>query len=166
MIRANYYQVLSRLCPLFILFTQFSWIGTFLPLIIPTFFGNAFYIFLMRQFLIGIPKDLTESAKVDGAYEFYIFLRIILPLSKPIITTILIFSFMRDWGDFIGPLIYLSNNKLYTLSLGIQEIMSANDPNWTLLMAMGVCMTWPVLLIFFFMQRQFIQGITFTGVKE
>lgn len=151
--------------PLFILFTNLNWIGTFLPLIVPTFFGNAFYIFLLRQFLIGIPKDLSEAAKVDGASEFRIYTRVILPLSTPVLITIGIFSFMHDWSDFIGPLIFLSSNKLYTLSLGIQEIMSQNNPNWTLLMAAGVCMTLPVLIVFFFMQRFFIQGITFTGMK-
>ncbi|WP_157071261.1 carbohydrate ABC transporter permease [Alicyclobacillus acidiphilus] len=152
--------------PLFVLFTNFGWIGTFLPLIVPTFFGNAYYIFLLRQFFIGIPKDLSESAKVDGANEFYIFSRIILPLSKPVIATVLIFSFIHDWGDFIGPLVYLSNNKLYTLSLGVQQIMGATDPQWPLLMAAGVAMTVPVLVIFFFMQKQFIQGISFTGIKD
>lgn len=152
--------------PLFVLFTNLGWIGTFLPLIVPSFFGNAFYIFLLRQFFIGIPKDLSDSAKVDGASEFRIYWQIILPLAKPVVTTVAIFSFIHDWGDFIGPLVFLSNNKLYTLSLGIQQIMSANDPRWTLLLAVGVSMTVPVLLLFFFMQRQFIQGISFTGIKD
>lgn len=152
--------------PLYVLFSQLHWIGTWLPLIVPAFFGNGFFIFLLRQFFIGIPKDLSEAAKVDGANEFIIFLRVIVPLSKPVITTVAIFTFINTWGDFLGPLIYLNNNQLYTLSLGIQQIMSANDPRWNLLMAVGASMTIPVIVLFFFMQKYFIQGITFSGVKE
>jgi ABC-type glycerol-3-phosphate transport system permease component len=151
--------------PLFILFTKIGWIGTFYPLIIPAFFGNPYFIFLLRQFFIGIPKELTEAAKIDGANEFTIYWKIIMPLSKPIIAVVAIFSFIMAWGDFIGPLIFLSDNSLYTLSLGIQQIMSENDPRWPLLMAVGVAMTLPVLVIFFLMQRYFIEGITFTGGK-
>lgn len=157
------FQVL--MIPLFILFKNLGWIGTFLPLIIPAFFGNPFFIFLLRQFFLGIPKELSESAKIDGASEFFIYWKIILPLSKPILTTVVIFSFIQAWGDFIGPLVFLSDNNLYTLSLGIQQIMSENDPRWPLLMAVGVAMTLPVIIIFFMLQKYFIQGITFTGSK-
>lgn len=152
--------------PLYILFSKLHWIGTLLPLIVPMFFGNAFYIFLLRQFFMGIPKELSEAARVDGASELFIFSRIVLPLSKAVLTTVAIFTFITTWGDFLGPLIYLNNNQLYTLSLGIQQIMSANDPRWNLLMAVGAAMTVPVIILFFFMQKQFIQGITFGGVKE
>lgn len=151
--------------PLFVMFQKFHWIGTFLPLTVTCFFGNPFFIFLLRQFFLGIPKELSQSAKVDGASEFYIYLKLILPLSKPAITTVLIFSFLHNWGDFIGPLIFLNNNKLYTLSIGVQQIMSQNDPRWVLLMAVGVCMTFPVLVIFFLLQKYFIQGISFAGIK-
>jgi multiple sugar transport system permease protein len=154
------------LIPLFILFEKFGWIGTFLPLMVPSFFGNPFFIFLLRQFFIGIPKELSESAKIDGASEFRIYWNVVLPLSKPAITTVVIFTFLNTWGDFIGPLIFLSNNKLYTLSLGIQQIMSVNDPRWPLLLAVGVSMTIPVLIIFFLMQKYFIQGIAMSGLKE
>lgn len=157
------FQVL--MVPLFILFKNLGWIGTFLPLIIPAFFGNPFFIFLLRQFFLGIPKELSESAKIDGASELLIYWKIILPLSKPILTTVIIFSFIQGWGDFIGPLVFLSDNSLYTLSLGIQQIMSENDPRWPLLMAVGVAMTLPVIIIFFILQKYFIQGITFTGTK-
>ncbi|MBS4218351.1 carbohydrate ABC transporter permease [Bacillus sp. FJAT-49711] len=157
------FQVL--MVPLFILFKNLGWIGTFLPLTVPAFFGNAFFIFLLRQFFLGIPHELSESAKIDGASEFYIYWKVILPLSKPILTTVVIFSFINAWGDFIGPLVFLSDNKLYTLSLGIQQIMSENDPRWPLLMAVGVAMTLPVIIIFFVLQKYFIQGITFTGSK-
>jgi len=151
--------------PLFILFQKMGWLGTFLPLIVPVFLGNAYFIFLLRQFFITIPKELSESAKVDGASEFRIYWQMILPLSMPVVTTVAIFSFIRAWGDFIGPLVFLSNNKLYTLSLGMQQIMSVNDPRWPLLMAVGVSMTLPVLVIFFLMQKYFIQGIASSGVK-
>lgn len=152
--------------PLFMLFQKFGWIGTFLPLTVTCFFGNPFFIFLLRQFFLGIPKELSESAKLDGASEFRIYWNIILPLSKPVITTVAIFSFLHTWGDFIGPLVFLSDNRLYTLSLGIQQIMSVNDPRWPLLLAVGVSMTLPVLVIFFLMQKYFIQGITMSGLKE
>lgn len=151
--------------PLFIMFQKLGWIGSFLPLIVPVFFGNPFFIFLLRQFFLSIPRELSQSAKIDGANEFRIYWQMILPLSLPVITTVMIFSFMHSWGDFIGPLIFLSDNKLYTLSLGIQQIMSVNDPRWPLLMAVGVSMTLPVLFIFFVLQKYFIQGIAFSGIK-
>ncbi|WP_245830977.1 carbohydrate ABC transporter permease [Sediminibacillus massiliensis] len=151
--------------PLFLLFKQIGWVGTFLPLIIPHFFGNPFFIFLLRQFFKGIPKELSESARIDGANEFMIFLKVIIPLSKPILATVVIFQFIEAWRDFLGPLIFLSDNRLYTLSLGVQQIMSQNDPRWALLMAIGVSMSLPIIIIFFFLQRYFIEGITFTGSK-
>ncbi|MCM1135837.1 MAG: carbohydrate ABC transporter permease [Clostridium sp.] len=151
--------------PLFMLFKKFGWIGTFLPMIVTPFFGNPFFIFLMRQFLVQIPGELSEAAKLDGASEFQIYTRVVLPLMKTSITTVGIFAFLNSWNDFIGPLIFLSSDKLYTLSIGIQQIMSANDPRWTLIMAVGVMMTMPVLLIFFFMQKYFIAGISFGAVK-
>ncbi|MFA9381504.1 MAG: carbohydrate ABC transporter permease, partial [Acetanaerobacterium sp.] len=151
--------------PLFMVFRQLGWIGTFLPLTATPFFGNAFFIFLLRQFMISIPMELSEAARIDGANEFQIFRKICLPLVKPAITTVAIFAFMNSWNDFIGPLVFLSNNKLYTLSIGIQQIMSINDPRWNLLMAIGVLMTMPVLGIFFLLQKYFIQGISFAGIK-
>lgn len=151
--------------PLFLLFQKFGLIGTLLPLIVTSFFGNAFYIFLFRQFFIGIPLELSQAAKVDGASEFTIFTRLILPLSKPAITTVAIFVFLHCWNDFVGPLIFLNDDKLYTLSIGVQQIMSINDPRWTLLMAIGVVMILPVLAIFFLLQKYFIQGIAFSGIK-
>ncbi|MGP4038653.1 carbohydrate ABC transporter permease [Gracilibacillus sp. D59] len=151
--------------PLFLLFKEINWVGTFLPLIVPHFFGNPFFIFLLRQFFMGIPKELAESARMDGANELMIYWKVILPLSKPVLATVVIFQFIEAWRDFLGPLIFLNDNKLYTLSLGVQQIMSQNDPRWTLLMAVGVAMTLPIIIIFFFLQRYFIEGITFTGSK-
>lgn len=157
------YQV--TLIPMYLLYTKIHWVGTFLPLIVPQFFGNAFFIFLMRQFLIGIPKELTESARIDGANEFRIFLRIIMPVSKPVITTVVILAFLNAWKDFLGPLLYLGSDRLYTLSLAASLLRSNLDPNWELLMALGVLMVTPVLIIFFLLQKYFIQGITMTGIK-
>jgi ABC-type glycerol-3-phosphate transport system permease component len=151
--------------PLFLLFKDLNWLNSFLPLTVPHFFGNAFFIFLLRQFLQGIPKELSYSAKVDGANEFQIFLRIIMPLTKPVLSTVAIFSFLSTWNDFIGPLIYLSNDQKYTLSLGAQQIMSNLDPKWNILMALGVTMTIPVIVLFFILQKYFIQGITMSGIK-
>jgi len=151
--------------PLFILFQKLHWIGTFLPLTVTCFFGNAFFIFLFRQFFMGIPMELSQAAKIDGASEFTIYSRIILPLATPVIATVVIFAFIRTWSDFIGPLIFLSNDKLYTLALGAQQIMTAYDPKWELLMALGVAMTVPVLVLFFLVQKYFIQGIAMSGIK-
>jgi multiple sugar transport system permease protein len=151
--------------PLFLLFQKMHWIGTFLPLTVTAFFGNSFFIFLIRQFFIGIPKELSYSAKVDGANEFRTYWSIIMPLAKPALTTVVIFAFLRSWNDFIGPLIFLSNDKLYTLSLGAQSIISDMEPKWDILMTLGVVMTAPVLILFFVLQKYFIQGIALSGIK-
>jgi len=152
--------------PLFIMFTGWGWIGTILPLTVTCFFGNPFYIFLFRQFFLGIPKELTYAARVDGANEFRIFLTIIMPLAKPCVATVAIFAFMRTWNDFIGPLVFLADDRLYTLSLAAQLLRSNLDPRWHVLLALGVVMVLPVLLIFFLMQKYFIQGVAMSGIKE
>ena len=157
------YQV--TLIPLYIMYTKFKWVGTFLPLIVPGFFGNAFFIFLMRQFLVGIPREITESARIDGANEFRIFLQLIIPISKPVLATVAIMSFMNSWKDFLGPLVFLGSDKLYTLSLAASMLRSNLNPNWELLLALGVVMVLPVLILFFVLQRYFIQGITMSGIK-
>lgn len=157
------YQV--TLIPLYLMYTKFGWIGTFLPLTLPGFFGNAFFIFLMRQFLVGIPKEITESARIDGAGEFVIFLKLIMPISKPVLATVAIMSFMNSWKDFLGPLVFLGSDKLYTLSLAASMLRSNLNPNWELLLALGVVMVLPVLILFFVLQKYFIQGITMSGIK-
>jgi multiple sugar transport system permease protein len=151
--------------PLFILYHHVHWIGTLYPLWVPAFFGNAFFIFLLRQFFVSIPNELSYAARIDGAGDFMIYRRVIIPLSAPAITTVVIFSFLRTWNDFIGPLIFLTNNKLYTLSLGAQQIMHNLDPKWDLLLTLGVMMTFPVLIIFFLLQKYFIEGIAMSGIK-
>ncbi|MDR2305173.1 MAG: carbohydrate ABC transporter permease [Treponema sp.] len=151
--------------PLFILFQKIGWIGTFLPLTVTCFFGNPFYIFLMRQFFLSLPKELNQAARIDGASEFRIFAQIAIPLSQPVLATVAIFAFLRTWNDFIGPLIFLASDRLYTLSIGAQMIRSNLQPNWELLMPLGVVMVLPVLIIFFLMQKYFIQGIAMSGIK-
>lgn len=157
------YQV--TMIPLYLMFTKMHWVGTFLPLIVPQFFGNAFYIFLLRQFLVGVPKEITESARIDGANEFRIFLQVIMPISKPALTSVAIMAFIRAWNDFLGPLVFLGNDKLYTLSLAASMLKSNYDPNWDLLLPLGVVMVLPVLILFFVLQKFFIQGVTMSGIK-
>lgn len=157
------YQV--TLVPLFLMFTKIKWIGTFLPLIVPCFFGNPFFIFLLRQFFTGIPQDISEAVRIDGASEFTIFSRLILPMAKPALTTVALFAFIRSWNDFLGPLVFLGRDELYTLSLAASMLKSNLDPNWSVLLALGTVMILPVLLIFFVMQKYFIQGIAMSGIK-
>jgi multiple sugar transport system permease protein len=151
--------------PLFMLFQRIGWIGTFLPLTLTCFFGNPFYIFLMRQFFLSLPLELNDAARIDGAHDFRIFWQIAIPLSTPVLATAAIFSFLKTWNDFIGPLIFLANQKLYTLSIGAQMIRSRLQPNWEILMPLGVVMVLPVLIVFFLMQKYFIQGIAMSGIK-
>ena len=157
------YQV--TMVPLFLFFTRLGWIGTFLPLTVPAFFGNPFFIFLLRQFFIGIPRELTEAARIDGANEFRIYYGLILPMAKPVLITVAIFAFMRSWNDFIGPLVFLGSDDLYTLSLAASMLKSNYDPNWSVLMALAVIMILPVFIVFFMMQKYFIRGVAMSGIK-
>lgn len=151
--------------PSFILFKELGWIGSLKPLIIPTFFGSAFNIFLLRQFFMTIPKELSEAGRIDGANEFVIFWRIILPLAKAALATVALFQFIYAWNDFLGPLIYLNDQSLYTISLGLQAYVSSYGTQWGLLMAASTVATLPIIILFFLTQKTFIQGITLGGVK-
>ena len=151
--------------PLFLQFNRFGWIGTFLPLTLTQFFGHPFSIFLLRQFFMAMPMELSEAAKIDGASEFRIFWQICIPLARPALATVAIFAFLAAWNDFIGPLIFLTDSRLYTLSIGAHMIRSDIQPNWELLLALGVVMVTPVLIIFFLLQKYFIQGIALSGIK-
>ncbi|RIK58378.1 MAG: sugar ABC transporter ATP-binding protein [Chloroflexi bacterium] len=153
------------LIPLFLVFRRLGWVGDFRPLIVPHFFGSALYIFLLRQFFMTIPMELSEAARIDGANELRIYWSIILPLSKPALATVAIFEFIARWRDYLGPLIYLSDQRLYTLSLGLQQYSSQYGREWGLLMAASVLITLPIILLFFFLQKTFVQGITLTGIK-
>jgi len=159
-----------RLIPIYILFRILGWINTFKPLIIPAYFGGgAFSIFLLRQFFMTIPFEYDEAAKIDGCNSFWIYLKIILPLSKPALTTIAIFSFMGYWNDFMGPLIYLHSPEKYTLSLGLRMMNVPAEGGlvpWHYLMAVSLLVVLPCILIFFFAQKYFIQGVVVTGLKE
>ena len=154
-----------QMIPLYIVFRHLGWIGTYLPLIVPAFFGNALYIFLLRQFLLTIPRELSDAASIDGAGEFVTFWRVVLPLVKPALAAVALFSFLDSWQDFLGPLIYLDNQATYTLSLGLQLYYSVHSTAWAYLMCAAVVFTLPAILVFVMAQRTFIQGITLTGVK-
>ncbi len=163
------------LIPQFIIFTNLpafgfqgskSWVNTFLPLIVPGFLGgSAFNIFLLRQFMRGIPMSLSESAKLDGASDLRILWSIIMPLSRPALATIAIFAFQGGWQDFMGPLIYLQSEQLYTLQLGLRQFdyAAGGAPAWNWLMAASLVVMLPVLVMFLSFQQYFIEGITVTG---
>jgi multiple sugar transport system permease protein len=138
---------------------------TFLPLILPAFFINAFFIFLLRQFYYGIPLDYDEAAFIDGANYWTIYTKVILPLSKPALTTVGVFTFMNSWNDFMGPLIYLQDELKFTLALGLQAFMGQYVSQWNLLMAASTVVIIPMVVLFFVAQRLFIEGITFAGLK-
>lgn len=153
--------------PLFMLFNSLHWVNTFLPLIVPHFFGNVFYIFLLRQFFLTIPTELEQAARIDGCSSLMIYRRIILPLSVPALATVAIFQFMDSWNDFLGPLIYLSDEAKRTVALALAYFQGSAKigPQMHLMMAVAFVVLIPELLLFFFAQRLFIQGIVFTGVK-
>jgi len=152
--------------PLYILFTaKLAWGNTFLPLIVPTFFGNAFDIFLLRQFFRTIPEELADAARVDGASEWRIFWAIMLPLSVPVLATITVFTFLWAWNDFTGPLLFLTDPRRFTMALGLQDFQGQHAVSWNLLMAAAAVFTVPIVILFFFAQRTFIQGVKLTGLK-
>ena len=143
-----------------------QWLGTYKPLWVPYWFGSAFSIFLLRQFFLTIPSEVSEAARIDGCAEFGIFWRIILPLSKPALAVVALFTFMAVWNDFLGPLVYLQNEDQYTLTLGLQTFQSAHGgTDFHYLMAASVLVISPVVLLFFLTQRTFIAGIATTGLK-
>ena len=143
-----------------------NWINTFLPLTVPAFTGGAFYIFMLRQFMRGIPMELSEAAKIDGASELRIWWSVIMPLTGPALATVAIFQFQGAWQDFMGPLLYLQSEPLYTLQLGLRQFEAAagGQPAWNWLMAASLLVMLPVLVVFLSMQRHFIQGISISGM--
>lgn len=151
--------------PLFILFEKLGWVGSPLPLIIPVFFGVPFYIFLLRQFFLGLPDTLMDAARIDGVGELRIYWQIMLPLAIPAVLAVGLFQFMGSWTDFLGPLLYLTDETSYTLSLGLQQFQSQKGTEWGLMMAVSTLMTLPIIVLFFFLQKTFIKGITFSGIK-
>jgi len=157
------YQV--TLIPMYIVFNKLGWINTFKPLIVPFFFGTPFYIFLLRQFFMTIPMELSDAAKIDGCSEFRIYWQIILPLTIPALAVVSLFQFIGVWNDFLGPLIYLRDQSKFTLSLGLQQFQSGYHTEWAMLMAAATMVTMPIIVLFFFTQKTFLQGISLTGIK-
>lgn len=160
----------ATMVPLYILFRSMNLVGRpgllhYAPLLIPPFFGSAFFIFLLRQFFMGIPEDLADAARCDGAGELGILWRVIVPLSKPAIVTVALLSFMWTWNDFLWPLIVIHDEFRYTLSLGLQQYAKAHGYAWGLLCAAATIVVTPVIILFLFAQRTFIEGITLTGIK-
>ena len=151
--------------PIYIGFEKLGWVNSFLPLIVPAFFGSPFYIFLLRQFFLTLPVELEDAARVDGANTLQIIRHVILPISKPALATVAIFTFQASWNDFLAPLIYLHDQSKYTISLGLSFFRSSYDIHWAYLMAASLVTMLPVILVFFLAQRLFIQGIALTGVK-
>jgi len=152
--------------PQFTLFRWLGWYGTYLPLTIPSLAGAPFYIFLLTQFFRTIPMEMAESARLDGANEWTIFCRIVLPLAKPALATCALFQFLGAWNDFMGPLIYINDPKMDTLAYGLQQFYSSYDGKWAQLMAAATLFTLPIIVLFFFAQKTFIQGVATTGGRN
>lgn len=152
--------------PTYVMFKYLHWIDTFYPLIIPAFFGGGAYnIFLLRQFFMGLPRELDEAAILDGASHATIFWKVVMPLSGPALATVGVFAFIFNWRDFMGPLLYLNDNNKQTLELGMQTYKTLANTQWHLIMAGSVMVMAPLLIIFIFSQRYFVKGIVMTGLK-
>ncbi|MDF3071763.1 MAG: binding-protein-dependent transport system inner rane component [Polyangiaceae bacterium] len=151
--------------PLYSVFRAMGWLGTLMPLWVPAFFGSAFNIFLLRQFFLTIPSELSEAARIDGCSEFTIFWRVILPLARPALSVVALFHFLFVWNDFLGPLVFLTKPETFTMALGLQQYQSQNGGSEQhLLMAASSLLLLPIVVLFFFAQKTFIQGISTTGM--
>ena len=157
------------LIPRYIEFRQLGWIDTYRPLIVPNFFGaglsSVFYIFLLRQFFRTIPRELSDAAKIDGASEFRIYWQMIMPLSRPALAVVLIFTFLDNWNNYLEPLIFLSSPDKFTVALGLTSFRGLYTTQWHLLMAASTVMIVPVVLLFFLLQRYFVRGVVLSGMK-
>lgn len=157
--------------PLFITFKQLGWINTYLPLVVPSLFGNAYFIFLLRQFFMSVPEELSDAARIDGTSELGILFRILLPLSKPALAVVILFRFLWSWNDYLGPLIYISAEPMQPLALALFRLrtlalsMGNTAMAYPHLMAVSTIVALPVILAFVFAQRTFIEGISMTGIK-
>jgi multiple sugar transport system permease protein len=155
-----------QIIPQYLVFNKLGWVNTYIPLILPHFFGGPFFIFMMVQFIRGIPIELDEAAEIDGCSKIGIFFRIILPLIKPALVTAAIFAFYWSWDDFLGPLIYLNNPNLYTLSLALRSFADPSSvTNWGGVFAMGILGLIPVFVLFIVFQKYLVEGISTTGLK-
>ncbi len=151
--------------PTYVLFSKLQLIGGYTPLILPAFFGNAFFIFMMRQFFLGVPRDLSDAARIDGAGEFRIFWQIMLPLVRPALMVVAVFSLLYTWHDSFGPLIYLQDQSQFPLSLGLYAFKSQRTAEWARIMMGSFLTTLPLIIVFLFTQRYFLRGIATTGLK-
>ncbi len=157
--------------PLFVTFKNFGWINSYRPLVVPSFFGSAYFIFLLRQFFLSIPEELSDAARIDGASEIGILFRIILPLAKPAMAVVALFTFIWSWNNYLGPLIYINDDKLFPLALGVQRLnviansMGTSGNAYPHLMAVSTIIAMPIIIAFFMAQRTFIEGISLTGLK-
>ncbi len=154
------------LVPTYVIFSKLHWVDTYLPLIVPAFCGNAFHIFMMRQFYRTIPNELMEAARVDGAGHFYIWGRLMMPLVKPVMATVALISFKGAWSDFQGPLLYLSDKSKYTIQLGLQVFKGQGYTEWNYLMAVSFLSMIPILVLFFCFQNYFIEGMNVGGAVK
>ncbi len=157
------YQAL--MIPQFLMFFHMGWYGTYYPLIIPSFTGNAFFIFLMRQYMRTFPKELDDASRIDGCNYLQTFWHIILPLSKPVMAVCVVFVFMGQWSNLLGPLIYLDKTSAFTVAIGMANYVTRANPQWNLLMAANLIMMMPSVLLYFFAQKQLIGGIASVGLK-
>lgn len=157
------WQVL--MIPQFLLFHRLGWYGTYLPLIVPSFTGNAFFIFLIRQYMRTFPRDLDEAARIDGANYWRIFWHIILPLTTPVLAVCMVFVFLNSWNDLLGPLIYLDENSKFTVAVGLASIVTRANPAWNQLMAANLLAMLPAVIVYFFAQDKLIGGIASVGLK-
>jgi multiple sugar transport system permease protein len=153
------------LVPVYLLWSKLHLTGTYFPLIVPSFLGTPFLIFMLRQFLMGIPDELLDAARLDGAGELRVYARIVLPLARPALATVAVFQFVWSWTDFLNPLIYLNDASQYTLSVGLYNFFSEHGVDWGPLMAASVMFTLPALIIFLLGQRHFVEGIATRGLK-
>lgn len=151
--------------PSYVLYTRLGWIDTWLPLIVPAWLGSAYYIFLFRQFFMSIPMELDEATYLDGGNRWTVYTRVIMPLSKPIIITTVILSFVNSWLDFLGPFLYLKNNMKFTLSVGLQLLIGQTSQDFPALAAGAFISIIPIGLLYFFGQRYIVEGVVLTGTK-
>lgn len=153
------------LIPLYLIFRDLGWVGTFLPLVVPHFFGSALYVFLLRQFLLTIPQELSDAARIDGASEPGILWHVMIPLMRPALAVVALFTFVQTYRDFLGPLIYLQNQQDWTISLGLKLFQNMYGAQWQLMMAASTLAMLPTIVLFFFTQKTFVRGIALTGLK-
>jgi ABC-type glycerol-3-phosphate transport system permease component len=155
----------TLMIPQFLMFFHIGWYGTYLPLIVPAFFGNAFFIFLIRQYMRTIPRELENAARIDGCNHFQVFWHVVLPLCKPVLAVCVVFVFLGEWNDLLGPLIYLDSNDKFTVAIGMANLVTSGYPALNLLMAANLIMMIPAVLLYFFAQDKLIGGIASVGLK-